>query len=204
MKLSPLQIIKSKTRAAILELFFNNPGKEYYLRQIEKLTNYSAGNIRREILRLEESGLFVSRALGKIKLYKINTTYPLYNEIKNIIRKTIGIEGGLKAIVQKHKVIDFAFIYGSFAKDEENSLSDIDIIIIGNVKPREIKSALFEYQSKIGREINSTVYSTAEFSDKLKKSNHFVNSIIEGSKIFIKGQNNDFRRFIQVRKIAKT
>lgn len=203
MKLDPLQIVKSKTRAAILGLFFNGSGKEYYLRQIEKLTKYSAGNIRREMLKLEESGLFVSRVFGKMKLYKLNTNYPLYNEIKNIVGKTIGIEGGLKAIVQRHKEIDFAFIYGSFAKGEEKGLSDIDIIIIGNIKPKEIKSDLFEYQSKIGREINSTVYSTAEFLNKLKKENHFISSIIKAPKIFIKGRPDDFRRFIQVRKTAK-
>lgn len=204
MELGPLQIAKCKTRAAILELFFNNPQKEYYLRQIEKLTNYSVGNIRREMVKLKESGLFVSRTLGKIKFYKLNTTYPLYEEIKNIIQKTIGIEGGLKAIAQKHKEINFAFIYGSFVRGEQRSLSDIDIVIIGNIEPKEIKSDLFEYQSKIGREINSTVYSTAEFLSKAKKVNHFINSIINAPKIFIKGQKNEFRRFIQIRKTTRT
>lgn len=204
MKSNILQITKSKTRIAILELFFNDPKQEYYLRQIEKLIGYSVGNIRREMHNLETSGLFTHRMLGKVKLYKVNAAYPLYNEFKSIIRKTISIEGRLKDIIQGHKDIIFAFIYGSFAKGKESSLSDIDIIIIGKISPKKIKSELFEYQSRVGREMNSTVYTDREFLSKIKGKNHFILSIIQQPKIFLKGTENEFRRFIQVRKTKKT
>ena len=55
---SPMKIIASKTRASVLGVFFGNPGREYYLRQLEEMTGYSAGNIRREMVRLESDGLF--------------------------------------------------------------------------------------------------------------------------------------------------
>lgn len=200
MKKGILQITKSKTRAAILELFFNDPEKEYYLRQIEKLIKYSVGNIRREMISLEASGLFTCRMLGKVKLYKLNPAYPLYTEIKDIVRKTISIEGRLRDIINKHKKIEFAFIYGSFAEAKEKSLSDIDIIIIGDINPKRIKSDLFEYQSAVGREVNSIVYTKNEFLKKIKDKNHFVSSIVKKSKIFLKGSEDEFRRFIQIRK----
>lgn len=199
MNLSSIKIIKSKTRASILELFFSNPEKEYYLRQIEDLSGYSVGNIRRELKKLESDGLFAARNIGKIKLYKLNKAYPLYNEIKNIIRKTIGIEGALKNKLSHLKDIDFAFIYGSFAEDREKPFSDIDIIVIGSAKPKEIKSLFFEYQSKLGREINSIVYAKEEFLNKIKNKNHFITSLLKRKKIFIKGDKNEFRRFIQIR-----
>lgn len=83
------QITRSKTRRDILGLFFNDPEQEYYLRQIEKLIGYSVGNIRREMNNLEAEGLFTHRMLGNIKLYRLNKSYPIYNEFKEIIRKTI-------------------------------------------------------------------------------------------------------------------
>lgn len=204
MVLSSIKILKSKTRASVLNLFFNHPENEYYLRQIETLTDYSVGNIRREITALESDGLFLSRNIGKIKLFKLNKAYPLYNEIKSIIRKTIGIEGGLKKILSRFKDIDFAFIYGSFAEDREKILSDIDIIVIGAVSPKDIKSLFFEYQSKMGREINSIVYTREEFLNKVKAKNHFITVLCGGKKIFIKGNENEFRRFIQIWKTPKT
>lgn len=204
MKKSFLQITKSKTRTAILELFFNDPEQEYYLRQIEKLIGYSVGNIRREMISLEESGLFAHRMLGKIKLYRLNKDYPIYNELKNIIRKTISIVGKLRDIMYKHKKIIFAFIYGSFAKEKEISSSDIDIIIIGSIASKAISSELFEYESHIIREINSTTYTEREFLDKLRKRNHFISTIIKEPKIFLKGTEDEFRRFVQVRKTKRT
>lgn len=204
MEKSFLQITKSKTRAAILELFFNDPEQEYYLRQIERLIGYSAGNIRREMISLEESGLFAHRMLGKVKLYKLNKDYPIYNDLKNIVRKTISIVGKLRDIMHKHKKIIFTFIHGSFAKGKESSSSDIDIIIIGSIASKAISSELFEYESHVKREINSTIYTEREFLDKLRKRNHFISTIIKEPKIFLKGTEDEFGRFVQIRKTEKT
>ena len=203
MTLSAISILKSKTRSSILKTFFNDPEKEYYLRQLEELTGYSVGNIRREMLRLEADGIFQSRDVGKTKSYRLNKNYPLYNEIKSIVRKTIGMEHALKEVLQKCKGVDFAFIYGSYAEAREHSLSDIDIILIGSTRPRQIKSVLFEYQTDVGREINSIVYTKIEFLKKLNEKNHFVSSITKAKKIFIKGDDNEFRRFVQIRKASK-
>lgn len=198
MKLTSLKIISSQTGAAILNLFFDDPQREYYLRQIEKITGYSVGNIRREIIKLESEGLFLTRPIGKIKLYRLNTDYPLYEEIKNIVRKTIGIEGALKNLLSKCRNVDFAFIYGSLAEGKEKTSSDVDIVVIGDVNTREIKSLFFDYQSKISREVNSIVYSRKEFLNKLKEKNHFVFAIVKQKKIFIRGDEDEFRRFIQI------
>jgi uncharacterized protein len=204
MTFSSIKIIKSKTRASILELFFNHPENEYYLRQIESLIGYSVGNIRREMTVLESDGLFSSRNIGRMRLYKLNKAYPLFDEIKGIIRKTIGMEGGLKKVLSNLKNVDFAFIYGSFSEGRETALSDIDIIVIGGIKAKEIKSLFFEYQSKTGREINSIVYTKEEFLNKIKTKNHFIMALLKEKKIFIKGNENEFRRFIQIRQAPKT
>ena len=198
-----IEITKSKTKIAILGLFFNEPAGEFYLRQLESITGYSVGNIRREMMKLEKSGLFLSRIMGKMKLYKLNTAHPLYNEIKNIVRKTIGIEGRLKEIIKKYQDIRFAFLYGSFAIGKEKALSDIDLIVIGGMDFKGIKTCIYEYQSKIGREINSIIYSPEEFLSKFKAENHFIHTVIKEPKIFLKGAEDEFRRFIQIRENTK-
>ena len=198
-----IEITKSKTKIAILGLFFNEPAGEFYLRQLESITGYSVGNIRREMMKLEKSGLFLSRIMGKMKLYRLNVAHPLYNEIKNIVRKTIGIEGRLKEIIKKYQDIRFAFIYGSFAGGKEKALSDIDLIVIGGMDFKGIKTDIYEYQSKIGREINSIIYSPEEFLSKFNSGNHFIRTIIKEPKIFLKGAEDEFRRFIQIRENTK-
>jgi len=191
-------LTNSKTQKAVLELFFNDPEKEYYLRQIEHLTGYSVGNIRREMVKLGKTGLFITRMLGRIKLYRLNKLHPIYNEIKNIVYKTIGIIGSLRDIFSKHKEVKFAFIYGSFAKGQEQSLSDIDIMIIGDIKSRIITPDIYDYQAKILREINTTFYTPEEFLDKIDKHSHFLTTVVKEPKIFLKGEDNEFGEFIQI------
>ncbi|MBI4974575.1 MAG: nucleotidyltransferase domain-containing protein, partial [Candidatus Omnitrophica bacterium] len=183
--------------------FFANPDREYYLREIEKATGYSVGNIRREMLKLGNDGLFLRRTHGNLAFYKLNTSYPLYGELRNIVHKTVGIERFLHSALKNEDGILFAFIYGSFAKAAERSSSDIDIIVIGKVEAKKVKSRLFECQNSIAREINSTIYSPDEFLAKLKDKNHFISSVVKGKKAFFIGDESEFRRFIQIRKIGK-
>lgn len=200
MRQFPFSILKSRTRASILRIFFNDPEKEYYLRQLESLTGYSVGNIRREVLTLEAGGLLHVRYLGKVRLYKLNASYPLYNEIKGIVRKTVGIEGSMESALERLDGIEFAFIYGSFAEGRERSSSDIDLLIIGDVSTKKVAALLYEQQSEIGREINSAVYSKDEYIKKLRQKNHFISAVTGAKKIFVKGDADEFRRFTQIRK----
>ncbi|MFH1259448.1 MAG: hypothetical protein ABII74_06535, partial [Elusimicrobiota bacterium] len=121
------KIFKSKTRKELFRLYFTNPDHEYYLRELEKLFNIPVSMIRKELVNLEEDGIFVSKKKANLVYYFLNKSYPLFEELKSIVFKTIGIQGLLKEIIQKIKGIEVAFIYGSFAKKEENAKSDIDL-----------------------------------------------------------------------------
>ena len=59
---------RSKTREKLLRLYFSNPVKKYYLRELERILNLPVGNIRRELLSLEKSGLFKRGKNGKPSL----------------------------------------------------------------------------------------------------------------------------------------
>ncbi|MCL5073759.1 MAG: nucleotidyltransferase domain-containing protein, partial [Actinobacteria bacterium] len=126
-------LTKSKTRKAIIELYFNNLAKKYYLRELEKILNYPVQNIRRELIKLEETGLFKREKQGNQIYYSLNTKVPIFNDFKNIIEKTIGIENQLKEALSDLNGISKVFIYGSFADRTYDALSDIDIMIVGKL-----------------------------------------------------------------------
>ncbi len=194
------QILRSKTRVAVLRLFFDNPSREYYLRQIERLTKQPVGNIRRDMLKMESMGLFSRRAMGNLRLYSLNRSYRLYDEYKSLVRKTVGFESGLQKIIARYKSMRFAFIYGSYARGDEKIGSDVDLILIGSCAIKTLKRDMLAYQNRVGLEINSIVYSEDEFMNKVRDKNHFVISLCKSKKIFLKGNQNEFRRFAQIRK----
>jgi len=106
---------RSKTRKAILQLYFSHPEKKYYLRQLERILHFPVQNIRRELINLEKNGMFKREKSGNQVYYFINRESPVYSDIRNIISKTIGIENQLRESLSGVSGIKKAFIFGSFA-----------------------------------------------------------------------------------------
>ena len=183
-------ITKSKLREELLALYFTNPDKKYYLRELERILKFSVGNIRRELIKLESAGLFLSENKGNLLYYYLNQSYPLFKELKSIIFKTSGASKMLQNILEKFKDIDRAFIYGSFAKGEEREDSDIDLLIIGEVNEDKLIEEIDKLEKKLQREINYAIYEKEDFKKKKKEGNSFILDILKGKKIFLVGDEN--------------
>lgn len=194
-----LRLTKSKTRKKILQLFFSDPNKKYYLRELERILEISVGNIRRELLSLEKSGLFKREEMGKQVYYSLNEKSPIFEEFKRIVSKTIGIEGTLRKTLQKIKDIDVAFIYGSFARQKEDSLSDIDLMIIGKPDEDILISKISLLEDELKREINYSIFSPQDFKKGLEKKEVFLEEIMENPKLFIIGNQNELEKIVKRR-----
>lgn len=178
------KITKSKTREKILQLFFSNIDKKYYLRELERILEISVGNIRRELLMLETAGLFERERVGSEVYYSLNKNSAIFGDFKNIIYKTIGLEGTLKKGLKKLEGITNAFIFGSFAKNKESLASDIDLMVIGDVDEDALISKISKLESVCGREINYHLIDNKEWEEKSKNSS-FIKTIMKGPKINI-------------------
>lgn len=186
-----IEITRSKLRKELLRLYFTNPEQEYYLRELERLSGFSAANIRRELLKLKKSGLFETRKEGNLVYYSLNKGYPLYDELKNIVFKTIGVEGALREIINMTKGIRVALIYGSFAAGEETGISDIDLLVIGKPDEEILMTKIDELEEKLKREINYTIYSRVEYHNRKRKKNSFIQNILTRPKILLKGTEGE-------------
>ena len=198
-----LKLKKSKTREKIIRLFFSDLSKKYYLRELERILDLPVGNIRRELLSLEKSGLFKREEMGKQVYYSVNKESPIFEEFKRIVSKTIGVEGLIKEVLRDIKGIDIAFIYGSFAKEKEDSFSDIDLMIIGNPNEDILISKISSTEEKLKREINYSIFSPEDFKEGLKKNEVFLEEIISNPKLFIIGNQNEMEKIIRRRLSSK-
>lgn len=181
----------SKTKLNLLAFLFGHADDAYYVRELSTLINEDAGNLSRELRRLEEEGVLRSRAKGRIKLYHLDKTCPIYSELKGILFKTEGAEGSLKKLLMKYKGIDTAFIYGSFAKGSEKNNSDIDLIIIGKFNRDQFTSELRSLESKLHREVNFTAYTKKDFAAERNKTGGFLNIVLKNRINLLKGFLND-------------
>lgn len=187
---NPLEITKSRLRKKVFSYFFTNPNANLYLREISVLLKEDAGNLSKELAKLEKSGIFVSTLRGNQKYFSINKDYPLYKEFKSTIFKTIGVEGSLKEAIRQIEGIEVSFIYGSFAQNKENSASDIDLFIIGNPDEDKLMEKIEKLEKRLQREINYNIYPKKEFTDKKKSNDSFISNVLKSKKIMLKGNFN--------------
>jgi len=180
-------LFKSVTREELFRLYFTNTDAEFYLRELERNLNIPVANIRRELLALEHDGIFISRRKANLVYYRLNKNYPLFAELKSIVAKTIGVEGSLRSAFSDIK-IDLAFIYGSFAENREKANSDIDVCIVGKTNEEILLHVINKLEKTLMREINYTLYAPEEFEKMKNIKGSFLNQVVKGKIIIVKGQ----------------
>ncbi len=179
-----LNITKSKTREKILQLFFSDPEKKYYLRELERMLDLPVANIRRELLALEKKGIFKREEMGKQVYYSLNKGSAVFEDLKSIVSKTIGLEAALKRKLGEIKGIKRAFVFGSLAKNKEDSASDVDIMIVGDIDEDLLIEKISQMEESFKREINYHLFGEKEWREKAEK-NSFIKAVINGPKIEI-------------------
>lgn len=180
-------LIGSKARVKLLTLFLLNPDKRFYVRELARKTEENINSVRRELQKLESIGLLRSEAEGNMKYYTVNKKMSIYDDLKNIFLKTEGIGNILTDKLTELGKINYAFIYGSFAKGEEQLSSDIDIMIVGNADEKKLIKILRSLEERLSREINYTLLSPREFKSRIKNKDPFITNVMKEKKIMVIG-----------------
>jgi len=198
-------VLFGKSRQAILSLLYGHADEAFYLRQIVRTTGIGLGPVQRELKQLTDAGIIIRNVQGKHVYYKANEKCPIFNDLKNIVRKTFGvadvIRESLETVANKIRV---AFIFGSIARSTDDRASDIDLVIIGKITFADAVSALSQAQVILRREINPVVYSTAEFKKRVAEKHFFVTEVREGNKIFVVGDEGELARLAGRRAVKST
>lgn len=176
-------LLTSKLRRRLLSHYFTHADERYYIREVAALLNLDPGNLSKEFRKLAKEGLFQEERKGKIKFYRLNPRYPLYNEIRQIIFKTEGVEGSLRKLVNEFPEVQLAFIYGSYAEGKEKASSDIDLVIVGTPDRKRLTSKIRNLEDQLQREINFNLYPEPEFRKKSREKGGFLAQVLAGKKI---------------------
>lgn len=188
-------VLFGKTRRALLSILFRHSDESFYLMQLVRAVGAGKGAVQRELILLTEAGIISRERIGRQVFYKVNRKCPIHDELKMIIAKTMGYVDIIRADLEPLRdKIKFAFIYGSVARSDEKSSSDVDIMVVGDAGFSEVVTAIQKSQAELKREINPTVYPLEEFLSKLKQKHHFINQVLSKPRIFLIGDEYEFSR----------
>ncbi len=186
-----IKLLSSRSRAGIFTILFGLNPLELHIREIARRSQLSEASIRQELNNLAELDLVRSRGDSNRVYYCANKNNPLYKEIHSIVLKTTGLIEVFRVALE-NSLIEVAFVFGSFATGEESANSDIDLMIIGDIGLRAVSRSLSGVSERIEREINPHVMTRREYISRRISGDHFVLNVLNGPKLFVKGDKNEF------------
>jgi len=154
-------LITSKTRIKLLLKFFLNSKSESYLRNLEEEFGESSNAIRVELNKFEKAGLLDSRLLGNKKLFRANTSHPLFPDIHSLLLKHIGFDHIIEKVVNNLGEVKKVFLVGKLANGINTDIIDL-IFVGGDINKTYLVELIEKAEKMIHRNIRYLVFSSAE------------------------------------------
>jgi DNA-binding transcriptional ArsR family regulator len=186
----PLDALMPKTRQGILAALLGQPDKTWYVSELARRIGVPPSSLQRELEGLTQAGILKTYRQGRMVYFQANADSPIFPDLRSLLLKTAGLADVLAdALNPLADRVRVAFVYGSMASGSEQSDSDIDLMLIGTLTPAELAIPLREARGLLGRDINPTVYSPAEFLEKRKAGNPFLTRVLDKPKLFVVGNS---------------
>jgi predicted nucleotidyltransferase len=179
--------LRSKARQRLFVYYFTNPTARHHLRDLAERLSVDPSNLSKELGRLEREGLFRSEMSGRQKYFQLNRKYSLFDEVRSIVAKTIGVGPLLAQSLKKIEGIEEAYLYGSFARNQQDAGSDIDVLVIGRPKSNVLAEAVQRLERQLGREINYTVLSRKELEARRARKDAFLENVWQNNRVSLVG-----------------
>jgi len=184
------QLFGSKTRVKLLQLFYGNPNRSFYVREITRKIDEQINSVRRELANLLNVGIIMSDTTNNRVYYEVDQKYEFYQPLLEIFgtptrKKTAKQKAAstpqsdettaLKALGN----IDIAVLLGQFTRDET---SGVDLLVVGNVNQHAVQKYVADLEAQEGKEIRYAIMSLADFMYRKQINDRFVGNILLSKK----------------------
>lgn len=180
-------------RKKILEIFFKSPFDEIHLREIARQSKVSLSNVKNSMQLLIKEGMFKKREISRMSFFKpdlendallkmfeileMERKKKFYDKNKKIARLLQCYTRDIVELSNNH--IQAVILFGSVARSEWTSKSDIDIMTIGAEKDKNIITALDSAKRNLSPLLRITPISAEikNFIDGIKNKTEFYNEL---------------------------
>lgn len=185
-------LVISRVRVKMLELFFSNTSEMYYVRQITREVKEEINAVRRELERLLGTGLLKSEQRGNRLYYSLNPRYLFFQELQQIIVKSTGLGEKIRRLRRKLGDLEFVMFSGKFVRSLPPTQDEVEVLIVGKVVLPELQALMKEEEVRLGREVNYAVFSAEEFDFRKTRRDPFIMEILYSTRIMVIGSEDEF------------
>ena len=179
------QLFGSKTRVKLLQLFYSNPNRSFFVREITRKIDEQINSVRRELSNLLSIGIIVSENTDNKLYYEVNQKYEFYDPLQTIFgggKKANTVTKDAESTEDDYKAlgkVELVVYTGQFTRDET---AGVDLLIVGNVNKNALDKFIAELEAKEGKELRYTVLSLADFKYRQQIKDRFISGIVEAKK----------------------
>jgi predicted nucleotidyltransferase len=183
----------SQVQLRVLAILLGHADRQFHASEIIRLAQSGTGAVQRELEKLTDAGILTVTSSGNRKVYQANRQSPIFDELHDIILKTVGLVEPIRNALRSFKSkIRFAFVYGSVAKGRDTAKSDIDLLVVGDeLAYSDIFGALQKAEQTLRRPISPNLMTLGEWDRKRSDGTAFVRKILEQPKLFVFGNEDE-------------
>jgi predicted nucleotidyltransferase len=190
--MDPAALLFGAYRRDVLARLLLHPEESLHVRELARALGKPPGTLLRELNALAAAGVLTRRRVGNQVHFQADPASPIYEELRGILKKTVGVADVLReALAPLGGKVRAAFVYGSVARGDERAHSDLDVMVVGEASFGDVVAALAPAQESLRREVNPNVYPALEFRKKLATGDPFLKRVLAERKIFIVGGEDD-------------
>jgi predicted nucleotidyltransferase len=179
----------TSTQQRLFTLLFGQSDRSFFLGELIELADSGRGAVQRELARLADVGLVITKAVGNQRHFQANQAAPIFNELQALVLKTVGLAEPIKAaLAHVPEPIELALIFGSFAKHSATASSDVDLLIVsGRLSLERAYAVLAPAEQAISRKLSVTLLTPKEFQQRRIDNSPFLNKVLSGQHILLAG-----------------
>lgn len=189
------QLFGSKTRVKLLQLFYTNPNRSFYVREITRKIEEQINSVRRELANLQSIGIITSDTSNNKVYYEVNQRYEYFSPLSELFGgKAVRAKRGVKKqpaaeemLLKPDEASDYKHLgqvealalMGQFTRDET---SGVDVLVVGNVNSNAVQKYVTDLEEQEGKDLRYTVFTLDEFRYRLQIKDRFTSNVLLSKK----------------------
>jgi len=193
------QLFGSKTRVKLLQLFYSNPNRAFYVREITRKIDEQINSVRRELANLLSIGIITSESTNNRLYYEVNQKYEHHQALSMIFGGMVAQPTPKKGtknkedkpiadVVPEHPLaksfrgtgkVDIALLTGQFTRDE---MSGIDVLIVGDINQSKLNRFISDLEKAENKELRYTTMPLETYRYRIEIKDRFINNVLAAKK----------------------
>ena len=194
-------IRRSATEARLLALLTSTPGQEFHTRELVRRIDGSPRPVQLALEKLLRQGLVESKRVGPLRMWRMDPANPLYLPLRELYARTVGLVAQIRKVLEPRPGVRFAFVFGSYARGDDDVRSDVDVLIVGGGQVPALLAEIQTLEAKLGRELNPVIWTEDDLRRQVQERSPFLATVRTEPKIWIVGDEDEFER--RTRELAR-